>query len=354
MKTRPLGTSGLQVSQLGLGTMTWGTQNTQAEAFAQMDEALGHGVTFWDTAEMYPTNPVKIETMGQTESIIGQYFAQHPGSRAKVVLASKISGPGRYKLREESTITPATLTQALEASLQRLQTDTIDLYQLHWPNRGSYHFGQHWGYTGPQSTILNQTTATVVAEMLAIVETLAGFIKAGKVRAWGLSNDTSWGTMTMLHLAQQHGLPKPVSLQNEFSLLWRLFEPDLAEIALREQVGLLAWSPLAGGLLTAKYHHGARPAGCRATLPGYSGNHRSTATMQAAADAYRDLATKHGLDPAQMAIAFTLAMPFTASCLIGATSLEQLRTNIAAANLTLSAEVLVGIDAIRRQYPMPY
>jgi aryl-alcohol dehydrogenase-like predicted oxidoreductase len=354
MKTRPLGLSGLQVSEICLGTMTWGTQNTQAEAFEQMDYALSVGVNFWDTAEMYPTNPVKADTMGHTESIIGQYFAQHPSARAKVVLASKITGPGRYKLREESNITPTSLSQALEASLQRLQTDYLDLYQLHWPNRGSYHFGQQWHYAGPHSTILNQTTAKVEADMLATLEALAGFIKAGKIRHWGLSNDTAWGTMKMLELAKTHGLPKPVSLQNEYSLLCRLFEPDLAEVCLREGVGLLAWSPLAGGLLTQKYHQGARPAGARATLAGYSGLHRSTNAMQAAADAYRNLAAQHGLDAAQLAIAFTLAMPFTASSIIGATTPAQLQTNIAASQVTLEPEVLTEIAKIYQQYPMPY
>lgn len=354
MKTRPLGNSGLQVSEICLGTMTWGTQNTQPEAFEQMDYALSMGVNFWDTAEMYPTNPVKAETMGATETILGNYFAQHPGVRDKVVLASKITGPGRYKLREESNITPTTLTQALDAILKRLQTDYLDLYQLHWPNRGSYHFGQHWHYAGPHSTVLNQTTAKVEADMLATIETLAGFIKAGKIRHWGLSNDTAWGTMKMLQLAEKHGLPKPVSIQNEYSLLCRLFEPDLAEVALREGVGLLAWSPLAGGLLTQKYHQGARPEGARATLPGYSGHHRSTPAMQAAADAYRDLAAQYGLDAAQLAIAFTLAQPFCASSIIGATSMAQLKTNLAAASVALSDDLLADLAKLQRQYPMPY
>jgi aryl-alcohol dehydrogenase-like predicted oxidoreductase len=354
MKTRPLGHSTLHVSEICLGTMTWGTQNTQAQAFEQMDYALTHGVNFWDTAEMYPTNPVKLETMGNSEKMIGAYFAQHPGVREKVILATKITGPGRYKLREESNITPTTLTQALEASLARLQTDYVDLYQLHWPNRGSYHFGQNWHYAGPNSTVLNQTTRKVEADLLATLETLAGLVKAGKIRHWGLSNDTAWGTMKMLQLAEQHGMPKPVSLQNEYSLLCRLYEPDLAEVGLREGVGLLAWSPLAGGLLTQKYHAGARPAESRASLPGYSGHHRSTPTMQAAADAYRDLAAQYSLDAAQLAIAFTLAMPFTASSIIGATTMEQLKINIAASQLTLSPEILAEIGKLYKQYPMPY
>jgi aryl-alcohol dehydrogenase-like predicted oxidoreductase len=202
--------------------------------------------------------------------------------------------------------------------------------------------------------VLNQTTAKVEADMLATLETLAGFIKAGKIRHWGLSNDTAWGTMKMLQLAEKHSLPKPVSIQNEYSLLCRMFEPDLAEIALREGVGLLAWSPLAGGLLTQKYHQGARPEGARATLPGYSGHHRSTPAMQAAADAYRDLARQYGLDAAQLAIAFTLAQPFCTSSIVGATTLAQLKTNLAAATVTLSDDLLADLAKLQRQYPMPY
>ncbi len=354
MKTRPLGTTDLHVSEICLGTMTWGTQNTEAEAFAQMDYALGAGVTFWDTAEMYPTNPVKLETMGDSERMIGRYFAQRPTVRNSVVLASKITGPGRYKLREESNITPTTLAQALEASLERLNTDYLDLYQLHWPNRGNYHWSGHWHYAGVGSAIVQQKTERIEADLLAILETLDGFVKAGKIRHWGLSNDSSWGTMKYLQLAEKHGLAKPVSIQNEFNLTCRLFEPDLAEVSLREKVGLLAWSPLAGGFLSGKYYGGTRPAGSRAALAGYSGGQRHTPQAQAAVDAYTDLARVHGLEMSQMAIAFTLAMPFTTSSIIGATTMEQLKSNISAADLTLSAEVLAGIAAIHKQYPMPY
>ncbi len=353
MLTRTLGADALKVSAICLGTMTWGTQNTQAEAHAQIGLALEHGVTFWDTAEMYPTNPVKAETMGGSESIIGAWLAQN-GGRDKIILASKITGPGRYKLREESNITPATLREAVAASLQRLQTDYLDLYQLHWPNRGMPHFGQHWGYAGPATTMAHQRTEKVTEDLRGIVQTLGDLIKAGKIRHWGVSNDTRWGVMTMLRLATELGVPGPVSIQNEYSLTCRLFEPDLAEVSLREKVGLLAWSPLAGGMLSGKYFGGAVPAGTRASLPGYSGKHRNTPVAQAAYDAYTTLARTHGLEPAQMAIAFTLAMPFCASSIIGATSLEQLKSNIEAATLNLAPEVLEGIERIRRQYPLPY
>jgi aryl-alcohol dehydrogenase-like predicted oxidoreductase len=353
MKYRALGTSGLKVSEICLGTMTWGTQNTEAEAHTQMAYALSEGVTFWDTAEMYPTNPVRKETTGLTERIIGSYFKTH-GDRDKVILASKIAGPGRYTLREDANITPKTLRQALEASLKRLGTDYLDLYQLHWPNRGSYHFSQYWTYAGPGTGILNQVTSKMVEDLLGTLQTLDALIKEGKIRHWGLSNETAWGTTTFLHLAEKHQLARPVSLQNEYSLVCRLFEPDLAEVALRDKVGLLAWSPLAGGLLSGKYFGGMIPPGSRASLPGYSGSQRLSPMAHAAYDAYTTLARTHGLDPAQMAIAFTLAMPFTTSSIIGATTLEQLKTNIGAADITLAPEVLEGIAQLWRKYPMPY
>lgn len=350
---RPLGSSGLQVSTICLGSMTWGTQNTEAEAHAQIVLALSEGITFWDTAEMYPTNPVTQSTMGNTETIIGNWFAKH-GNREKVILATKITGPGKYKLREESNITPTTLREAATASLKRLQTDYIDLYQLHWPNRGSYHFGQVWDYAGPKSMMLNQKTDKIQDDLRATLQTLGELIKEGKIRHWGVSNDSSWGVMTMLRLCDEMGVPRPISIQNEYNLTCRLFEPDLAEVAMRENLSLLAWSPIAGGMLSGKYFGGAVPEGSRVSLAGYSGRHRNTPIAQAAYDAYTTVARNHGLDPAQMAVAFTLAMPFCPSSIIGATTLEQLKTNIAARDVKLSAEVLEDIEKVRRQYPMPY
>jgi aryl-alcohol dehydrogenase-like predicted oxidoreductase len=353
LPTRPLGSSGLHVPVICLGTMTWGSQNTQSEAHAQMHSAIEAGATFWDTAELYPTNPVRAETHGHTESIIGAFFAQH-GGRDKILLASKMVGPGRPHIRKGSGFSPATIREALEASLTRLQTDYIDLYQLHWPNRGSYHFSQQWGYAGPGTPILKQTTSRVEEDLLNTLQTLSDLVKEGKIRHIGLSNETAWGTLKFLELAKQHQLPAMVSIQNEYSLLCRLFEPELAEISLRENISLLPWSPLAGGLLSGKYFGGARPEGSRITLPGYSGQSRLTLPMQSACDAYTTLAQSHGLNPAQMAIAFTLTRPFVASTIIGATTMEQLKSNIAAAHLTLSPEVMDGIEAIQRAYPMPY
>ena len=350
---RPLGTSGLQVPTICLGTMTFGTQNTEAEAHAQLHHALEAGVTFWDTAELYPTNPVSAETYGDTERYIGNFFSIH-GGREKVVLATKMAGPGRPHIRKGSGFSPASIRAALEDSLARLKTDYVDLYQLHWPNRGSYHFSQQWAYAGPESPMLKQTTARVEEDMLATLETLGALVKEGKIRHLGLSNETAWGTLTYLALAQKHTLPRMVSIQNEYSLLCRLYEPELAEISLRENISLLPWSPLAGGILSGKYFGGARPEGSRITLPGYSGLSRLTPHTQSAADAYTSLAHQHGLNPAQMALAFTLTRPYVASTIIGATTLAQLKTNIAAAHLVLSPEVLEGIEAIYRNYTMPY
>lgn len=350
MRQRPLGQTGLMVSELCLGTMTWGTQNTEAEAHAQMDYALTQGVTFWDTAEMYPTNPTSAATYGTTEKMIGTWLAANPGKREQVVLASKMAGPVRAKhIREGSAITPTTLRAALESSLQRLQTDYLDLYQIHWPNRGDYHWSKYWQYE-PSAL----PTDAVKDDLRAMLETLGTLIQEGKIRHFGISNESCWGTMTLLQLADQHGLPRVASIQNEYSLLCRIAEPDLQEVCMREKVSFLPWSPLGGGLLSEKYYGGARPSNGRVMLPGYSGPQRMTAQMQLAVDAYTDLARAHGLDVSQMALAFTLTRPFVTSTIIGATSMDQLKTDIAAADVVLSAEVLAGIEAIRRQWPMPY
>lgn len=353
MRYRKLGTSDLTVSEICLGTMTWGTQNTQDEAFAQMDHALAAGVTFWDTAELYPVNPASAETYGDTESIIGRWFAQR-GDRDKVVLASKASGPGREWIRGGQGFNPTNLKVALEDSLKRLQTDHVDLYQLHWPQRGSYHFGQNWFYAAPGTDIERQVTSEVVDNIHETLKTLGEFVKAGKVRAIGLSNETAWGMGQFVKLAEQHKLPRVASLQNEFNLMYRVNDLDVAETCLREEIGMLAYSPLAAGWLSGKYYGGLRPEGSRLAMDAYKTSQRLTDTAQKCADAYADLARAHGLDPAQMAIAFALRQPFMASVIIGATDLEQLETNIGAKDVELSDEVLMAIHAIRQQYPMPY
>lgn len=346
MKTMPLGTTGLTVSELCLGTMTWGTQNTEAEGHAQADMALEAGVTFWDTAEMYPVNPVRAETAGRTEEIIGNWFAAR-GGRDRVVLATKVTGKGPI-LRPGEVTTGAVLRAACEASLRRLKTDYIDLYQLHWPNRGSYHFRQAWRYAPPK---LDREVET--ANMTNILTTAQALVTEGKIRAVGLSNESVWGAARWLHLADTLGLPRMATVQNEYSLLCRQFDTDWAELSVTENMPLLAFSPLATGLLSGKYAGDVIPEKSRRSLnPDLSG--RVTAQVFPAVAAYLGVAARHGLDPCQMAIAFTQTRPFTTIPIIGATTLEQLMTNIGAAGLTLSQEVLEEIAETHRAYPAPF
>lgn len=347
MKMNQLGRSALRVSNFCLGTMTWGSQNTEAEGHAQIDLALGHGVNFLDTAEMYPTTPLSAETSGETERIIGSWLAR-TGRRGDVVLATKIVGIGNRSVpgRDGAPISPATLRTALEGSLARLRTDHVDLYQLHWPNRGSYHFRQNWSFDPSRQS---RSEPDRLAE---IVDALGAFVAEGKIRAWGLSNDSAWGTAKAISLAEAAGLPRPASIQNEYSLVCRHFDLDLAELCRHEDLGLLAYSPLAAGILTGKYLDDALPEGTRATinkgLAGRLGPH----SQPAVAD-YVALARDHGLDPAQMALAFCAERPFMASVILGATSLDQLRTDLGAAEVTLTDEIRAGIAEIRRRHPMP-
>ncbi len=364
MISRPLGTTDLDVSAICLGTMTWGVQNTEAEAHEQMDYALAQGVNFFDTAEMYAVPP-SAETYGKTETMIGTWFAARK-NRNKVILATKIAGNGLKWIHDGSDINRASVTASVEASLKRLQTDYIDLYQLHWPNRGSYHFGQHWTYKIKKSTLghggpgvggaTEGGTPTNEQEndnFIEVLTTLKELIAAGKIRYVGLSNETAWGTMKHLHAAETQNLPRVQSIQNEYSLLYRLHEPDLMEISVREKVGLLAWSPLAAGMLTGKYAKGARPAGSRWTLSNRF-NQRDTPQAHAAVERYLAVANKHNLDAAQLAIAFVLSRPFVTSAIIGATNMQQLKTNIAAHDLVLSKEVLADIAEVRRDFPIPF
>lgn len=353
MRVRKLGMTDIDVTEICLGTMTWGTQNTEAEAHEQMDYALAEGVTFWDTAELYPVNPASGETYGRTEQYIGTWFAK-TGNRDKVVLASKVAGPGRPYIRDGEGFTTSGMKDALHDSLKRLQTDRIDLYQLHWPQRGSYHFGQNWHYAGPGSSLEQQDTGHVIENMHQTLDVLGSFVKEGKVRAIGLSNESAWGMMTYLQLAKKYSLPKIASLQNEMSLMYRLNDLDVAETCLRENIALLPYSPLAAGWLSGKYYGGARPENSRLSMPHYASNQRLTVQAQKAADAYTDLAKKHGLDPAQMALAWTLTQPFVTSTIIGASSMAQLKTNIEAKDVVLSREVMEGIHQVRQLYPMPY
>lgn len=347
MEYRKLGRTGLDVSLICLGTMTWGVQNTESEGHEQMDYALGEGVNFWDTAEMYAVPPTA-DTYGRTEEIIGTWFAKNPEKRKDVILASKVAGPGVGWIREDGyKIDRKNIIEAVDASLARLQTDYIDLYQLHWPNRGSYHFGQQWGYNPKFDPDANEEN------FVEVLETLGELVTAGKLRHVGLSDETAWGTMKYLELSRAHNLPRMASIQNEYSLLCRLFESDLAEIAVAEDCGLLAWSPLATGMISGKYLDGARPQGARWSLSGQS-MARDTDPAQAAVRAYIGVAQKHGLDVCQMALAFVNARPFTTSNIIGATTMEQLKTNIASVDITLNADVLSDIETVYRDYPMPF
>lgn len=345
MEYTALGNTDIEVSRICLGTMTWGEQNTQAQAFEQMDYALTQGVNFWDTAELYSVPP-KAETYGATEAIIGNWFAK-TGRRDEVVLASKIAGPAEFveHIRGGQTrFNRAHIEQALDASLTRLQTDYIDLYQLHWPERSTNFFGQ-LGFEYPEHP---REDLTAMQETL---EALSDQVKAGKIRTIGLSNETAWGTMTFLHLAKSMGLEKIVSVQNPYSLLNRSYEVGLAEVAYQEQVGLLAYSPLAFGVLSGKYLQ-AMPKDARITLfPRFDRYLNPQAT--AATQAYVELANRSGLTPAQLALAYVNSRPFVTANIIGATTMAQLKENIDTIGLTLSEEVLEQIEQIHQRYTYP-
>jgi len=347
MEYRKLGRSDLEVSEICLGSMTWGTQNSEAEGHAQIDYALDHGVNFIDTAELYPSNPMGAETTGRTEEIIGTWVS-NSGRREQVIIASKVAGNGIRYIQDGIDISPEKIRISLEASLQRLQTDYIDLYQLHWPNRGSYHFRQNWNFD-PGS----QDTQQALDHIHSILEYLGELVTAGKIREIGLSNETCWGTSQFLRIAESNQFPRVVSLQNEYSLMYRSHDLDLAELSHHEQVGLLPYSPLACGMLTGKYENGARPAGSRLTInPDLWG--RAQDSVWSVIDQYVAVARKHGIDPAQMAIAFCNRRPFVTSSIIGATSIEQLAVNLGAAELELGAEVLEDIQSVYRRHPIPY
>lgn len=344
MQYRKLGQTELDISVIGLGTMTWGLQNTQVQGFEQMDYALEQGINFFDTAEMYAIPPSD-KTFGSTESIIGNWFASRQ-NRDKVILASKISGPGLSWIRGgKNIIDKKNILLAVEGSLKRLQTDYIDLYQLHWPNRGSYHFGQLWNYAAEFDA------ASETENFLDVLDTMQGLIQAGKIRHIGLSNETAWGLNKWLQLAEKNKLPRMASIQNEYSLLCRKFEPDLSEIAIHENCGLLAWSPLCRGMLSGKYLNGARPHGARLSIETRP-EHRVLPQTDAAIKKYIALAQQHDLDSCQMALAFVNKQPFVTSTLIGATTMQQLKSNISSISIKLPDEVYAGIDKIRREYPM--
>lgn len=347
MKKTLLGRTGIEVSELCLGSMTWGSQNTPEEGHAQIDRALEAGINFIDTAEMYPVNPVAGETVGRTEEIIGDWFAR-TGRRNEVVLASKHSGEGMVHARDGAPISSRTIPDAVEGSLRRLQTDYIDLYQFHWPNRGSYMFRKNWHYDPS-----GQDKTETLAHMEDALEALQKQVDKGNIRAFGLSNESAWGTAQWLRISEDRGLPRVASIQNEYSLLCRLYDTDLAEMSVNEDVGLLAFSPLAAGLLTGKYQGGAVPEGSRMAVNATLGGRRTERAFDAVA-AYLEIAARHGLDPVQMAIAWCMTRPFMGSVIFGATSVAQLEVALNAADVNLSDEVLEEIGAAHRAHPMPF
>jgi aryl-alcohol dehydrogenase-like predicted oxidoreductase len=347
MKYNQLGKSGIEVSEICLGSMTWGTQNSEAEGHQQLDYAFDHGVNFIDTAEMYPANPISAETQGRTEEIIGSWF-KSSAKRDRVILATKVTGEGLGWIQDGIPISPKKIHVSIEASLKRLQTEMIDLYQLHWPNRGSYHFRQGWEFDPS-----NQNREEIHRHIIESLDALGKLVEAGKIRQVGLSNESCWGTSQFLQIAGDHNLPRVVSIQNEYSLMYRSHDLDLAELSHNEDVGLLAYSPLACGLLTGKYKNGSKPAGSRITIsPDLYGRISDNSAL--AVDAYIDIAEKHDLDPSQMAIAFCNQRPFVCSSIIGATSIDQLSINIGASNVRLGKEVLAEIQQVYRQYPIPF
>lgn len=345
MEYRQLGKTDLKVSAIALGTMTWGEQNTEAEAFEQMDYSIERGINFFDAAEMYPVPP-RPETQGLTETYIGNWLAQR-GGRDNLVLATKVTGrgdlnPGMEHVRNGPRLSREHIHQAIDGSLQRLQTDYVDLYQVHWPERITNFFGQ-LGYRH------NTNDGVDIRETL---EALAELVQQGKVRHIGLSNETPWGVMHYLSLAKEFDLPVVASVQNPYSLVNRIFEVGLAEVAMREQVQLLAYSPLAFGVLSGKYLDGKRPEKARLTLFERFSRYTNERT-EAATREYVELARDHGLDPAQMALAFVTSREFVASNIIGATTMDQLRDNIDSIEVVLSKEVEREIHRIHNDNPNP-
>jgi len=342
MEKRKLGTTDIEVSKICLGTMTWGRQNTEAEGHAQMDYAVDHGVNFFDTAELYAV-PAGPEFSFKTEEIIGNWF-EKSGKRDEIILATKIAGPGPYTahIREVKDFSKETIKEAVEGSLKRLKTDYIDLYQIHWPARRTNFFSQR-GYRhhdGWQDNILE------------VVEGLEDVMKEGKIRHFGVSNETPWGLMTYLKHSAALGKPRCMSVQNPYSLLNRTYEVGMAEMSIREKCGLLAYSPMAFGLLSGKYHKGPKPTKGRMVefpnMARYSSENCYEATSR-----YLEIAKNHGMTLAEMSLAFVNDRPFTTSNIIGATSVEQLKENIGSAEITLSKEILKEIEKVQEKIPNP-
>ena len=348
MKMNRLGSTDSFISEFCLGTMTFGTQTSQEDAFYQMDLALDAGINIFDTAELYPVNPIRSQTSGDSERIIGRWHKDR-GNREKVYIATKIAGQGMKLIRDGEPITSKNLPLALEDSLKKLQTDYIDLYQVHWPNRGSYMFRQNWNYdpTGQNSS---QTQDNI----LEVLEALNLLVKEGKIRHFGLSNESAWGTAQWLRIAKENQCPKVEAIQNEYSLLCRLYDTDLAELSWNEDVGLLAYSPLATGLLTDKYKSGSvNPPLSRMQHSSNLGG-RVTPRVWPAIEAYKKIANQYNLSLTHLSLAWCRYRPFMASAIIGATNAEQLKYILGALDVVLSDECLTDINRAHKAHPMPF
>ncbi|MDA1154523.1 MAG: aldo/keto reductase [Proteobacteria bacterium] len=346
MQKIALGRSDIMVTDWCLGTMTYGNQTDRADAYAQIDMALDAGINFIDTAEMYPVNPIRAETVGLSETIVGEWIAKS-GRRSEVVIATKVSGNNPGWVRDGYGYDGAVIRQAVDASLRRLQTDVIDLYQMHWPERGSYAFRQNWTYD-PSGQDRQQT----MDHMLDVLSALDDCVTAGKIRAIGMSNESAWGMTKWIDQATTAGLPRMVSVQNEYSLLSRLYDTDLAEMAVNEDVTLLAFSPLACGLLTGKYQYEV-PAGSRLSINGNLGGRMTPRTLPVT-QVYLDLARDHSVDPVHMAMAWQATRPFPVSAIFGATHKGQLAHILAGRDTLLSDDLIAAIGAAHRANPMPY
>ena len=344
MNYRKLGTTDLKVSTICLGTMTWGEQNTEQEGFEQMDFALDKGVNFWDTAELYAVPP-KAETFGHTEIIIGNWFKKTK-KRKEVILATKVAGPMREYLRGGGyNYGIQKMTEAINDSLKRLQTDYIDLYQLHWPERNTNTFGR-LGYEHKDKGDWNKFED--------VLGNLQKFVKDGKIREVGLSNETPWGVSKYLELAKEKNLPRMMSIQNPYSLLNRTYEIGLAEVSIRDEIGLLAYSPLASGYLSGKYRNKTYPKGSRMERDWEFWKYRyNTPNLNNAVDEYYKISKKYNLDMSQMSLKFCELQQFTTSVIIGATTMEQLKTNIESVNVNLSEEIIKEINEVQKIYPNP-
>ena len=344
MKYTTLPKTAIKVSKICLGTMTWGNQNTQEEAFEQMNYALEQGVNFFDTAELYPV-PATPATYADTERIIGSWF-QKTGNRENVVLASKIAGGGDYtKHIRTGGFTRQNITKAIEGSLQRLQTNYLDLYQLHWPSRGVNCFGvRDYPY---------QTSSNEAENHLEILETLNDFVKAGTIRTIGLSNETPWGTMKYLQTANAHNLVGPVTIQNSYSMIHRAYEYGMSEVSMREDIGLLAYSPLAQGVLSGKYLDGKSPEGSRGNLfPRFIARYMGDGSLEAV-KRYEAIAKKNGITLTELSLAFVNQLPFVTSNIIGATKMSQLKENIGSIHIELSKQTLQEIQEVHAMIPNP-